>query len=55
MFRKKDFFGNVSFKSQKFNKNLKEAKKVLNLLESDIKNYNIPLLESYKEDYDFDF
>ena len=55
MFRKKDFFGNFSFKSQKFNKNLKEAKKVLNLLESDIKNYNIPLLESYKKEYQFDF
>ena len=46
---------NYIFNKKKFNKNLLKTKKVFHSFLHDLNNYKIPLLESYKEDYDFDF
>ena len=41
--------------SKKFRQNLKKTKKEFNFLYSDYKNFNLPLLQSYKKNYDLDF
>jgi len=51
MLNKSNFFLN----SKSFYKNLKNTKKVFKSLESDIKNFEVPLLHSYEKNYAFDF
>jgi len=51
MLNKSNFFLN----SKNFYKNLKKTKSFFKLLNADIKNFKIPLLQSYEKDYTFDF
>ena len=54
--KKKNIFFNSNFiQSNKFYKNLKKTKKVFKSLFLDIDNSEIPLLESFKKEYEFDF
>ena len=54
--KKKNIFFTSSFvQSNEFYKNLKKTKKVFKSLLSDIDNSEIPLLESFKKEYEFDF
>ena len=46
---------NFSINSKSFYKNLKKTKKTFDLLKLDLKNSNIPLLESYDKEYNLDF
>ena len=55
MLIKNNFINNFFFKSKKFYKNLKKTKKVFKSFESDLKNFEIPLLQSYEKNYAFDF
>ena len=55
MLNKKNFFKNSFSKSKKFTQNLKKTKKIFNSFKLDLNNFKIPLLESYQEDYIFDF
>ena len=55
MLNKSNFFNNFFLNSKNFYKNLKNTKKVFKSLESDIKNFEIPLLQSYEKNYTFDF
>ncbi len=48
MFNKKNFFSN-------FSPSLKNTTKAFQALKKDIKNSNIPVLESYNKDYQIDF
>ena len=41
--------------SKKYNNSIKKTKKVFNAFLIDLKNFKIPLLESYKKDYEYDF
>ena len=41
--------------SKKFNKNLKKTKKVFESFKLDLRNSELPFLESYEKDYNFDF
>ena len=51
MLNKSNFFLN----SKNFYKNLKKTNFFFKLLNADIKNFKIPLLQSYEKDYTFDF
>ena len=55
MFETNNFSKDFFFKSKKFNYNLKKTQKLFKTLKSDIKNFKIPLLESYKKNYKLDF
>ena len=55
MLNKNNFFKNFFLNSKKFNKNLKKTKKVFENFKSDFKNFELPLLDSYTEGYEFDF
>jgi len=55
MLIKNNFFNNFPFNSKIIKKNLKKTKKVFTSFKSDFYNFQIPLLESYEKDYDFDF
>ena len=55
MLKKDNFFKNYFINSIKYNKNLKKTKKIFNSFLVDLKNNQIPLLESYEKDYEFDF
>ena len=55
MFRKNNFFQNYFITSKKYNQNLKKTKKIFNHFLLDLKNNQIPLLESYEKSYEFDF
>jgi len=55
MLRKDNFFKNYFNKLKNYNKNLKKTKKVFNSFILDLKNNQIPLLESYDKSYEFDF
>ena len=55
MLVKSNFFSNFSFDSKKFSNNLKKTKKTFVLLKSDIENFKIPLLESFKRDFPLSF
>ena len=55
MLNKNIFFNNFFFKSKKFYKNLKKTQKIFNAFQSDLKNFEIPLLRCYEKDYVFDF
>ena len=48
-------FKNFSLNSKVFKKNLKKTKKIFKFFYSDFKNFNIPLLQSYKKIYNLDF
>jgi len=48
-------FKNFSLNSKVFKKNLKKTKKIFKFFYSDFKNFNIPLLQSYKKNYNLDF
>ena len=55
MLNKNNFFNNFFLHSKKFNKNLERTKKIYRSFTSDLKNLEIPLLNSYEKDYTFDF
>lgn len=55
MLKKNDFFKNCFIKSKKYKTNIKKTKYIFNSFIKDLKNNQIPLLESYQKDYDFDF
>ena len=55
MLNKNIFFNNFYFQSKKFDKNLKKTQKIFNSFQSDLKNFEIPLLECFEKDYTFDF
>ena len=55
MLNKKNFFDNFLFGKKKFNKNLQKTKKAFNSFLLDLENNEIPLLESFKKDYEFEF
>jgi len=55
MLKKDNFFKNYFISSSKYNKNLKKAKKIFNSFLIDLKNNQIPLLDSYEKNYEFDF
>ena len=55
MLKKNNFFKNYFTNSKQYNKNLKKTKKIFNHFLLDLKSNQIPLLESYKKSYEFDF
>ena len=55
MLKKDNFFKNYFINLSKYNKNVKKTKKVFNSFIIDLKNNQIPLLESYEKNYEFDF
>jgi len=55
MLKKDNFFKNYFSNSNKYNKNLKKTKKIFNSFLIDLKNNQIPLLDSYEKNYEFDF
>ena len=55
MLKKDNFFKSYFINSSKYNRNIKRTKKVFDSFLKDLKNYKIPLLESYEKDYKFDF
>ena len=55
MLKKGNFFKNYFISSSKYNKNLKKTKKIFNSFLIDLKNKQIPLLDSYEKNYEFDF
>ena len=55
MLKKGNFFKNYFISSSKYNKNLKKTKKIFNSFLIDLKNNQIPLLDSYEKNYEFDF
>ncbi len=55
MLKKDNFFKHYFVRSREYNKNLKRTKKVFNTFLLDLRNNQIPLLDSYKKKYEFDF
>ena len=55
MFKKSNFFRVYPLKSKKFNQSLNKTKRFFLELKSDIKNYKIPILQSFEKDYILDF
>ncbi len=55
MLKKDNFFKNYFINLSKYNSNLKKTKKIFNSFLMDVKNNQIPLLESYEKNYEFDF
>ena len=55
MIKKDNFFKSYIKNSRNYNKNLKKVRKIFKTLLNDLKNFEIPLLESYDKDYEFDF
>ena len=55
MLKKSIFFGSYFGNSKSYYKNVTKTKKVLNSFLVDLKNFKVPLLESYEKDYEFDF
>ena len=55
MLKKDNFFKNYFINSRKYNENLKKTKRIFNSFLLDLKNNQIPLLESYEKNYAFDF
>ena len=55
MLKKDNFFKNYFINSKKYSQNLKKTKKIFNHFLLDLKNNQIPLLESYEKSYEFDF
>ena len=54
MFKKSNFFRVYPLKSKKFNQSLNKTKRFFLELKSDIKNYKIPILQSFEKDYILD-
>ena len=55
MLKKNNFFKGYFTNSGKYNNNLQKTRKIFNSFVVDIKNNQIPLLESYEKNYEFDF
>ncbi len=55
MLKKDNFFKNNFVNSKKYYENIKKTKKIYNTFLIDLKNFKIPLLESYEKDYEFAF
>jgi len=55
MFKKKIFFNNYLNNSQNYVKNLKLTKKLFNSLLIELKKGELPLLNSFEEDYKYNF
>ena len=55
MLKKDSFFKSYFVNSKKYYENIKKTKKNYNSLLLDLKNFEIPMLESYEKDYEFDF
>jgi len=55
MLKKDNFFKSYFMNLRKYNENLKKTKKIFNSFLVDLKNNQIPLLESYEKNYAFDF
>ena len=55
MLKKDSFFESSFINLSKYNKNLKKTKKIFSSFLVDLKNNQIPLLESYEKNYEFDF
>ena len=55
MLKKDNFFKSYFINLRKYNENLKKTKKIFNSFLVDLKNNQIPLLESYEKNYAFDF
>ncbi len=55
MIKRDNFFKNYIKNSNSYRNNLKKTKKVFNSFLIDLKNFDIPLLESYEKDYKLDF
>tara|TARA_B100000686_G_C16721469_1_gene935212 strand:+ start:536 stop:1732 length:1197 start_codon:yes stop_codon:yes gene_type:complete len=51
MFEKQNFF----IEQSRYKKNIKKTKKVFEILKNDLKNGEIPMLESYEKDYKLEF
>ncbi len=54
MFDKINFFQNLPFSKKLIKKNLKKTKKAFNELKADIENFEIPLFEIFKKNYNLD-
>ena len=55
MLRKDNFFKSYFINSEKYKKNLKRTKEIFKSLLIKLKNNQIPLLESYDKNFEFDF
>ena len=55
MLKKDNFFKNYFVNSRKYYENIKKVKKTYSFFLEDLKNFKIPLLESYEKDYKFNF
>ena len=55
MLKKDNFFKNYFVNSRRYYENIKKVKKTYSSFLVDLKNFKIPLLESYEKDYKFDF
>ena len=55
MIKRDNFFKNYIKNSSAYRNNLKKTKKIFESFLAQLKNFDIPLLESYEKDYEFDF
>ena len=55
MLKKGNFFRSNFGNSKSYYKNVTKTKNIFNSLLVDLKNFRVPLLESYEKDYEFDF
>ena len=55
MFNKNSFFNNVDLNKKDYNKNLSKTKNAFKKIKSDLKNYNLPQLDSYEKKYIYSF
>ena len=55
MLKKDNFFKNYFVNSRRYYENIKKVKKTYSSFLEDLKNFKIPLLESYEKDYKFNF
>ena len=55
MLKKNNFFRSYFGNSKSYYQNVTKTKKTLNSFLVDLKNFKVPLLESYEKDYEFDF
>ena len=55
MLKKDNFFKDYFVNSRRYYENIKKVKKTYSSFLVDLKNFKIPLLESYEKDYKFNF
>ena len=55
MINKDNFFENFFISSKIYNQNIKKTKKIFNSFKEDFNNGDIPFLESYAKDYEYEF